>query len=130
MVLVYSTYEQGWNLPGGGINAGESVQKAVLRELKEELGLSSHAEVEFLFEMRHEPNFKRDTESVFLITEAIIGSASIFEIERVGFCAPEALPLDISAELRDRLSIIARQRATYSHPALRDFAERLSLTSR
>lgn len=39
VLLVKPTYKEGWQLPGGGVHAGESVADAAARELKKETGL-------------------------------------------------------------------------------------------
>jgi 8-oxo-dGTP pyrophosphatase MutT (NUDIX family) len=40
ILLVKHRYNPGWRLPGGGVNRGEPVRDAVLRELREEVGLT------------------------------------------------------------------------------------------
>jgi len=39
LLLVHSSYQVGWQLPGGGIRKGEVPEEAARRELVEELGL-------------------------------------------------------------------------------------------
>ena len=39
LLLVHSSYQVGWQLPGGGIRKGELPEEAARRELVEELGL-------------------------------------------------------------------------------------------
>lgn len=44
ILLVRKTYGNGWDIPGGYVDAGESPAAACQRELKEELGIQREAE--------------------------------------------------------------------------------------
>lgn len=48
VVLVRLTYAEGWRLPGGGRERGESELDGTLRELREEIGLSTYVSAERL----------------------------------------------------------------------------------
>lgn len=39
LLLVKPTYKDGWNLPGGAVDAGETPREACVREVREELGI-------------------------------------------------------------------------------------------
>jgi 8-oxo-dGTP diphosphatase len=42
LLLVKSSYRAEWNFPGGSVGPGEAPEAAALRELEEEIGLSSY----------------------------------------------------------------------------------------
>ena len=46
IVLVKLRYAASWRLPGGGRGEGEDASEAALRELTEEIGMTSHGAVE------------------------------------------------------------------------------------
>lgn len=52
VLLVRHTYDPYWYIPGGGVKKGESTKAAVLRELKEEVGITVH-EDPILFGIYH-----------------------------------------------------------------------------
>ncbi len=45
VILVKLRYAPGWRLPGGGRDAGESLEDAALRELREEIGMTAYGAV-------------------------------------------------------------------------------------
>lgn len=50
IVMVKLNYARGWRFPGGGREAGQNPEAAVLKELREEIGLTGHGEMERLEE--------------------------------------------------------------------------------
>src|SRR5262247_3437991 len=57
-ILVRLRYAPGWRLPGGGRSEDEDPHDAVLRELREEIGMTSHGEVRLAAELEERPDFK------------------------------------------------------------------------
>jgi ADP-ribose pyrophosphatase YjhB (NUDIX family) len=92
VVLVRLTYDSGWHLPGGGLKRGEDPQAAILRELAEEIGLTSHGEVVCLGEFQHRPDKRRGRSTLFLVPGVCYEFRQSLEIEELGAFAPDALP--------------------------------------
>src|SRR3954469_21604622 len=63
-ILVKLRYAPGWRLPGGGRSEAEDPRDAVLRELREEIGLISHVRLRRACDLEQASDFKRDLASL------------------------------------------------------------------
>jgi 8-oxo-dGTP pyrophosphatase MutT (NUDIX family) len=110
VVLVKLRYAPGWRLPGGGRRKDEDPGEAVLRELREEIGLTGHGRVRLACELDERSDFKRDLASLLIVEDVRYRPRWTWEVERVIECAPDALPCGMSPRalrwigaLKDRL---------------------------
>src|SRR5688500_11712302 len=71
VVLIRHSYVPGWHLPGGGRRRDEDPQAAMLRELREEIGLVSHGSVDFFSEYHQIVDFRRDCVSLFVVRDVV-----------------------------------------------------------
>jgi 8-oxo-dGTP diphosphatase len=90
-----------WNLPGGGMEYGETVEEALAREVREEVGLE--IEIERLVGVYSKPQ-KREVVLTFLChpvadTEATISD----EVSETGWFVPPAWPEPLLPKHRERL---------------------------
>jgi 8-oxo-dGTP pyrophosphatase MutT (NUDIX family) len=97
IVLLRHSYVRGWYLPGGGRARDEDPKAAILRELREEIGLEDHRTIRHIGHYEHRPHHKRDRLDLFLIDGARYRWTPSLEIEEVGAFDPRALPADVSA---------------------------------
>lgn len=68
ILLVKHTYSEGWGLPGGGVEVGESMLTALKRELSEEAGLK--CESARVLDVHHNSSIsKRDHVVIFFVEE-------------------------------------------------------------
>ena len=95
LVLVKLRYASGWRPPGGGIKKGETVEQAVLRELREEIGMNRHGAVETGLVIR-DPAGDR----VFIVRDVEYSPRWSLEVEAVREFDPSHLPLDIAPRAR------------------------------
>lgn len=107
VLLVKHTYLEGWWLPGGGVDKGETAQAAVVRELREEAGLIVRGEPRLLSVHSNERFFPGDHVLVFRIDAFdLTERTSHGEIAEIGWFRPDALPEDTTRATRDRLAEI------------------------
>jgi 8-oxo-dGTP pyrophosphatase MutT (NUDIX family) len=96
IILVKLRYARGWRLPGGGHRADEDPRDAALRELREEIGMTSHGRVQLAAELEQRPDFKRDLTSLLVVEDVRYRPRWSWEVERVIEVTPADLPVDLS----------------------------------
>ena len=82
MILVKLRYAPGWRLPGGGRGEDEDPRDAVLRELREEIGLISHGDVHLAAELEEAPDFKRDLAALLVVEDVRYRPRWSWEVEQ------------------------------------------------
>ena len=107
VLLVKHTYLEGWWLPGGGVDKGETTQAAVIRELREEAGLIVRGKPRLLSVHSNERFFPGDHVLVFRIDAFDMTERTNHgEIAEIGWFSPDALPEDATRATRARLAEI------------------------
>ncbi|MFC7537849.1 NUDIX domain-containing protein [Sphingomonas sp. GCM10030256] len=107
IVLVKLRYAPGWRLPGGGRAADEAPAKAVLRELREEIGMTSHGTVQLACELEEPTDFKRDLASLLIVRDVRYTPRRwSWEVERVMEVEPDALPADMSPRMAKWIALL------------------------
>ena len=105
ILLVKHSYVRGWHLPGGGVEAGETVAEALGRELREEanIELTAAPQLHGIFFNRRVS--RRDHVALFVVREfrRLGEPVPDYEIVAHGFFAPDALPDDTTAATRARI---------------------------
>ncbi len=99
VVLVKLNYAKGWRFPGGGREAGENPEAAVLKELREEIGLTRHGVVERI----------NDTDGSFLfVVRDVHYSAPSWslEVRDVRAFSPHNVPSDVADETNRQLKMV------------------------
>jgi 8-oxo-dGTP pyrophosphatase MutT (NUDIX family) len=110
--LVRHTYVWGWQLPGGGVETGETMLEALDRELHEEgnIEIAGPPLLHGVFFNRKVS--RRDHVGVYVVRQ--FRQAKLpepnREIAECGFFAPEMLPADTTPGTRQRLAEVLGQR--------------------
>ena len=101
LVLVKLWYAPHWRLPGGGRSAEEPAREAALRELREEIGMTTHGAVEAAGEFEELTDYKRDLSSLVIVRDVVFQAKRwSWEVERIGVFALDDLPADLSPQGR------------------------------
>ena len=104
ILLVEHSYTKGYHLPGGGVKTGEMFDRALKREIMEELGLDIN-KLQLFGVYQSSKQGKIDTIIVFLSTRPVdLNEAKLSnEINHADFYALDNLPANISPGSRKRI---------------------------
>lgn len=95
LILVKLRYARGWRLPGGGRRPGEYAQAAVIRELREEIGMTAYGRIRFACELEESIDFKRDLAALLIVEDVrYVPRRWSWEVEQVGEFGIGQLPSD------------------------------------
>lgn len=103
ILLVKHTYQMHWYMPGGGVMKGETVKAAVLRELKEEVGVTVIGEPELFGIYYHTYLGVNDYPVIYIVKNFSVADCISAEIEKTGWFAYDNLPELTSPGTRRRL---------------------------
>ena len=110
LILVKLRYAAGWRLPGGGRLANEDPVDAVLRELREEIGMIGHGTVRLACELEQDVTFKRDVSSLLIVEDVRYSPPRwSWEVERITEVSPDDLPTGM-APVSERWIAAIRER--------------------
>lgn len=93
VVLIRLTYAPGWRVPGGGLKKGEAAEQAMLRELREEIGLLSHGAIERLDDGWPGATLE-DRSAFFVVRDVVYRPRRSLEVDEVREFDPNRLPED------------------------------------
>jgi ADP-ribose pyrophosphatase YjhB (NUDIX family) len=110
ILLVRHTYKNGWHLPGGGVERGETIHEALKRELAEEAGVSLTGEAALFGVFFNSNASPRDHVALFVVR--CFDEPGVFrrntEILDRGFYSPENLPSDTAEPTRQRIAEVLK----------------------
>jgi 8-oxo-dGTP pyrophosphatase MutT (NUDIX family) len=102
VVLVRHSYKAGWLLPGGAVGRGEPPGEAILRELREEIGLTRSATPQLFGLYTRKALVATNVIALYRVREAAFVFKPGFEIRAVRLADPASPPPDASPAVRRR----------------------------
>jgi len=112
--LVKHSYVDGWHLPGGGVETGETLLEALTRELAEEGNIRIAATPQLYNVYFNKRASRRDHVALFVVRDFRQDGnpQPNHEIVAHGFFPPDALPEDVSRGTRARVAEVIGGAAT------------------
>jgi 8-oxo-dGTP pyrophosphatase MutT (NUDIX family) len=107
IVLVRHSYRSGWYFPGGGVERGEAPAQAVLRELREEIGLTGASPPQLLGVYVRRQLWTINLIVLFRVADAVFEFKPSWEIRELVWADPAALPPGTGAAVARRLKELA-----------------------
>ncbi|WP_206245193.1 NUDIX domain-containing protein [Novosphingobium terrae] len=108
--IVHHRYRKGWHLPGGNFSGSEHPRKAIMRELKEEIGLSEFEKCGFVARFDETWNGVEMDFWLFYVSAAKVAWKPSLEIDRVEKVNPLNMPVDAPVA-KMRCSLFYKKRA-------------------
>lgn len=104
--LVKHSYVEGWHLPGGGVETGESFLEALARELIEEGNIRLRSTPQLFGIYFNKRMSRRDHVALYIVRDfqQDADPKPDHEIVGHGFFSPNALPDDVSRATRARVA--------------------------
>jgi ADP-ribose pyrophosphatase YjhB (NUDIX family) len=107
ILLVRHTYKEGWYLPGGGVERGQTAEQALVMEMQQEAGVGVVGAPELFGVYLNEPGFRGDHVFLFrALTWRAVRADNRGEISELGFFPRMALPAGTTPATRARLAEI------------------------